>query len=87
MVCLRFVELERRQDIRRECRKSAHKVRGSPQGDVKSTRNRRPLVMLYYEQHEDRKAAFVRERFFKTPEGGLVKQQLIDPYRRVAAGL
>ncbi|MFC2094050.1 GIY-YIG nuclease family protein [Bacteroidota bacterium] len=38
-------------------------------GLVKSTRNRRPLELIYYEEFEIKTDAFARERFFKTGKG------------------
>jgi putative endonuclease len=47
-------------------------------GHTKSTRNRRPLELVYSERFESKKEAMERERFFKTPEGGAVKRRLIS---------
>lgn len=38
-------------------------------GDVKATKNRRPLKVHYKEEFETRQDAFKREQFFKTIEG------------------
>ena len=38
-------------------------------GKVKSTRDRRPLVLMYLEFHTNRKDAERRERYFKTTKG------------------
>ena len=38
-------------------------------GDVKSTKNRRPLKIHYYEEFQIRKEAFQREHFYKSIEG------------------
>jgi putative endonuclease len=38
-------------------------------GKVKSTKNRRPLVLIYYESHLDEFDARRRERYFKTSKG------------------
>jgi putative endonuclease len=46
-------------------------------GHVKSTRNRRPLTLVYVEEYDTKREALARERFFKTPAGGVVKQRLI----------
>jgi putative endonuclease len=46
-------------------------------GHVRSTRNRRPLVLVYVEQYGTKRQALARERFFKTPAGGLLKHRLI----------
>ncbi len=46
-------------------------------GRVKSTRSRRPLEVVYTETFENRRLATARERYFKTAEGGALKQRLI----------
>ncbi|MCX6766013.1 MAG: GIY-YIG nuclease family protein [Candidatus Moranbacteria bacterium] len=38
-------------------------------GIVGSTRNRRPLVLIYQEEFEEEKEARAREKFFKTHKG------------------
>jgi len=49
-------------------------------GSVPATRPRRPLVLLYTEEFPSRAEAMARERYFKTPEGGALKQQLVRDY-------
>jgi len=39
------------------------------QGKVKSTKNRRPIVMIYTEEFLDKANAMKREAFFKTHSG------------------
>jgi putative endonuclease len=46
-------------------------------GHVRSTRNRRPLVLVYVERLDSKQQALERERFFKTPAGGMMKQRLL----------
>jgi putative endonuclease len=46
-------------------------------GHVRSTRNRRPLLLVYVERFSSKQQALERERFFKTPGGGPAKQRLI----------
>ncbi|MBS3735404.1 MAG: GIY-YIG nuclease family protein [Phycisphaerae bacterium] len=46
-------------------------------GHVRSTRNRRPLTMVYWEAHPSRIAARARETYFKTAAGGVEKQRLL----------
>ncbi len=46
------------------------------QGLVKSTRNRRPLKLIYHEVLEDKKTALKRELFFKTGKGREYLQRL-----------
>ena len=50
-------------------------------GKVRSTARRRPLILIYSESFESEPAAMQRERFFKTPEGGALKQRLIEESR------
>ena len=45
-------------------------------GKVASTRHRRPLRLVYTESFESRTEAWARERYFKTPQGGGLKQRL-----------
>ena len=42
-------------------------------GEVQSTRNRRPLELIYYEAYKNKENAMKREKFLKTTKG---KQQL-----------
>lgn len=50
-------------------------------GHTKSTRNRRPLKLVYSENFKSKKEAMEREKFFKTPEGGIVKRRLISDHK------
>ncbi len=46
-------------------------------GQVKSTKHKRPLVLIYYEAIPDKKRALERERYFKTSWGKrFIKKQL-----------
>ena len=38
-------------------------------GLVKSTKNRRPLELIYHEEFENKSDAFARESFFKSGKG------------------
>jgi len=49
-------------------------------GHTKSTRSRRPLKLVYSEKFKSKKEAMEREKFFKTPEGGVVKRKLISEH-------
>jgi putative endonuclease len=49
-------------------------------GHTKSTRNRRPLELVYSEKFESKKDAMEREKFFKTPQGGVAKRRLISEH-------
>jgi len=53
------------------------RIREHNAGKTKSLRGRRPLVLAYWEQHPTKAQALVRERYSKTPEGGVVKQALV----------
>lgn len=46
-------------------------------GGVDSTRNRRPLELIYYEAHKYKDDALAREKFLKTTRGKiLLKKQI-----------
>ncbi|HED37184.1 MAG TPA: GIY-YIG nuclease family protein [Ignavibacteria bacterium] len=45
------------------------RLRQHNSGKVKSTKNRRPFSLVYYEEFEDRSEAAQREKFFKTGKG------------------
>ncbi len=49
-------------------------------GNVDSTKNRRPLVLIYYEAYLEKTNALLREKFLKTTKGKLQlrKQILLD---------
>lgn len=38
-------------------------------GKVFSTKNRRPLTLIYQEEHQDKYEAYRKERYYKTPKG------------------
>jgi len=46
-------------------------------GGVPSTKNRRPLILIYLEEYPTKKQALERERFSKTPEGGIQLRQVL----------
>jgi len=53
-------------------------------GIVVSTKNRRPLVLIYYEAYRVEKDAKIREKFLKTGQGReFIKKNII--YSRVPA--
>lgn len=46
-------------------------------GNVQSTRNRRPLELIYYEAYQEKTQALKREKFLKTTKGKLqLRKQL-----------
>ena len=47
-------------------------------GKTPSLRNRRPLRLVYFEIHDSKSQAWDRERYFKTAEGGALKQSLVE---------
>ncbi len=53
------------------------RLREHYEGKVPATRARRPLSLLYVEEFRSRAEAVRREKFFKTPEGGLEKQRFL----------
>ena len=55
------------------------RVREHKRGEVKSTRNRRPVKLIHYEAYALESDARRRERFLKTTEGKrLLRQQIRD---------
>ncbi|MBA3724025.1 MAG: GIY-YIG nuclease family protein [Candidatus Levybacteria bacterium] len=38
-------------------------------GNVESTKNRRPLELIYYEAYKEKKGALLREKYLKTTRG------------------
>jgi len=53
-------------------------------GKVTSTKNRRPMVLIYYEGYRSEKDARVRENFLKTGQGReFIKKNII--YSKVSA--
>ncbi len=53
------------------------RLREHRNGSVRSTRARRPLILVYTEEFESKQVAHRRERYLKTPEGGALKQELL----------
>ena len=49
------------------------------EGWVKSTKYRRPFILIYFEELESRKFALIREKQIKSYKGGLAFKKLIDP--------
>jgi len=54
------------------------RLKAHNRGAVKSTRNRRPFILVYCEAFKTKSEAFGREMYFKTAEGGKAKQKLIS---------
>ena len=55
----------------------ARRMREHQSGKTRSLRARRPLLLVYLEAYSTRGEALARERFFKTPRGGAMKQRLV----------
>jgi putative endonuclease len=49
-------------------------------GKVESTKDRRPLTLIYYEASLDRKDAMKREKYFKTHHGKLSLRNRLKSY-------
>ena len=49
-------------------------------GKVLSTKNRRPLELIYYESCLDKKDAMKREKYFKTYKGKLFLRNRLKSY-------
>jgi len=47
-------------------------------GKTNSLRGRRPVKLVYTEEYSTRAEALIRERYFKTPEGGALKKRLVS---------
>lgn len=47
------------------------RIKDHEKGSVDSTRNRRPLKLIYYEAYEEKGKALKREKFLKTTKGKL----------------
>ncbi|MDZ4227789.1 MAG: GIY-YIG nuclease family protein [Candidatus Levybacteria bacterium] len=53
------------------------RIRDHDKGNVNSTKNRRPLELIYYEAYRDKESALKREKFLKTTKGKLqLKKQI-----------
>lgn len=53
------------------------RIRDHHAGNVQSTKNRRPLELIYYEAYKEKTQAVRREKFLKTTKGKLqLKKQL-----------
>lgn len=60
------------------------RIKEHSRGKVTSTKNRRPLVLIYYEAYREEKDARVREIFLKTGQGrDFISKNII--YSRVSA--
>ena len=56
-------------------------------GEVESTRNRKPFTLVYYEAYQHQQDATAREKFFKTQWGrNYLKKVLKNYWARIAQG-
>ena len=60
----------------------AERLQRHNEGRVKSTKNRRPLEIAYFEEHDSRGSAMKRESFLKSPDGGPLKLKLIEGFEK-----
>lgn len=51
-------------------------------GSVDSTKNRRPLELIYYEAYKEKSDALKREKFLKTTKGKLQLRKQISLYTK-----
>lgn len=56
------------------------RLKNHQNGDVKSTRNRRPLRLIFYEAHLNKYDALKRERYFKTNKGKTTLRQMLKNF-------
>ncbi|MDO8581870.1 MAG: GIY-YIG nuclease family protein [bacterium] len=49
-------------------------------GEVISTKNRRPLELIFYEMHRSKHDALRRESYFKTAKGKTTLRQILREY-------
>ncbi|MGA2285305.1 MAG: GIY-YIG nuclease family protein [Dehalococcoidia bacterium] len=52
-------------------------------GGTSPLRGRRPVRLVYSEEYTTRAEALARERYFKTPEGGVLKRRLVSEVEEV----
>jgi putative endonuclease len=57
------------------------------QGSNVSTRNRRPVELIYFEGHKSKEDALRRESYFKTSKGKATLKQILKEYLESAAVL
>ncbi len=57
-----------------------NRIKKHNQGEVFSTKNRRPLVLIHSEEYKEKAEAFNRERFLKSLWGGRFKKNVLKRY-------
>jgi len=55
-----------------------NRIKNHNKGSVNSTKNRRPLELIYYEAYRDKESALKREKFLKTTKGKLLLRKQIS---------
>jgi len=60
------------------------RIKQHKDGLVQSIKNRRPLELVYYEAHRNRKDAMARERFLKTGWGRNYLKRILANYLQEA---
>ena len=56
------------------------RIKSHNYGKVASTKNRRPLTLIYKESFDDKTGAFNRERFLKSLWGAREKKKILKEY-------
>ena len=56
----------------------ADRLRRHNLGKVRSTRERGPFEIAYFEEYKTRSEAIKQEKHFKSPEGGLLKREILS---------
>lgn len=54
------------------------RVKDHKNGNVESTKNRRPLELIYYEAYNEKELALKREKFLKTTKGKIQLRKQIN---------
>lgn len=57
-----------------------NRIKRHNDGNVISTKNRRPLVLIHSEEYKDKTEAFNKERFLKSLWGGRVKRKILKEF-------
>ena len=63
----------------------SRRIKDHNYGKVFATKNRRPLVVIYVEEFENKADAFNRERYFKTLWSARIKRKILKEYKQSVA--
>ena len=55
------------------------RIKEHSSGGVQSTKNRRPLELIYYEAYKEKTNALKREKFLKTTKGKMQLKKQLEP--------